>query len=75
MRHRSEPQARGHPGAGDRPVVLVIGCGFGGLATLRELSGRFRVTVLDRNIYTTFQPLLYQVATAGVLSLGLAAVP
>ena len=50
----------------DQPLVLVAGSGFGGLATLKVLSGRFRVLVLDRNIYTTFQPLLYQVATAGL---------
>jgi NADH dehydrogenase len=50
----------------DQPLVLVAGSGFGGLATLKELSGRFRVLMLDRNIYTTFQPLLYQVATAGL---------
>ena len=61
MRRPAEPQA-----TGQQPVVLVAGCGFGGLATLKELSGRFKVVVLDRNIYTTFQPLLYQVATAGL---------
>ena len=49
-----------------QPVVVVAGCGFGGLAALKELSGRFRIIAVDRNIYTTFQPLLYQVATAGL---------
>ena len=51
---------------GRKPVVLVVGCGFAGLATLKDLSSGFDVIVLDRNIYTTFQPLLYQVATAGL---------
>ena len=49
-----------------QPRVIVVGLGFGGLATLRELRNRFSVLVLDRNGYTTFQPLLYQVATAGL---------
>ncbi len=52
--------------ASQQPQVIVVGCGFGGLATLKELRDRFRVLVLDKNGYTTFQPLLYQVATAGL---------
>jgi NADH dehydrogenase len=53
--------------APDAPSVIVIGAGFGGLSTLRTLMhGRFRVTLVDHNIYSTFQPLLYQVATAGL---------
>jgi NADH dehydrogenase len=49
------------------PRVVVAGAGFGGLATLRTLSrAGFRVTLVDRNPYSTFQPLLYQVATAGL---------
>ncbi len=51
---------------GAKPVVLVVGCGFGGLATLKDLSSDFDVVILDRNTFTTFQPLLYQVATAGL---------
>jgi len=51
---------------GQQPRVIVVGLGFGGLATLKELRNRFSVLVLDRNGYTTFQPLLYQVATAGL---------
>jgi NADH dehydrogenase FAD-containing subunit len=61
MRRPAEPMA-----TGQQPVVVVAGCGFGGLATLKQLSGRFRIIAVDRNIYTTFQPLLYQVATAGL---------
>jgi NADH:ubiquinone reductase (H+-translocating) len=49
------------------PHVVVVGAGFGGLSTLRILRrGGLRVTLVDRNIYSTFQPLLYQVATAGL---------
>ena len=53
--------------ANDGPRVLVIGAGFGGLSTVSRLArGGFRVTLADRHIYSTFQPLLYQVATAGL---------
>lgn len=47
--------------------VVVVGCGFGGLATVRSLMGKgFQVVLFDKNNYHTFQPLLYQVATAGL---------
>jgi len=49
------------------PAVLVIGGGFAGLSALQVLGRTSaRVTLVDRNIYSTFQPLLYQVATAGL---------
>src|SRR6187551_1899890 len=49
-----------------RPRV-VVGAGFGGLAAANELSGQpVDVTVIDRHNFHTFQPLLYQVATAGL---------
>jgi NADH:ubiquinone reductase (H+-translocating) len=50
-----------------RARVVVVGAGFAGLAATRELarSGAL-VTLVDRNPYATFQPLLYQVATAGM---------
>lgn len=49
------------------PKVLVIGAGFGGLECVRALKNApVRVTVLDRHNHHTFQPLLYQVATAAV---------
>ena len=58
-----------------RPHVLVLGAGFGGLNAARALGKLpVRVTVVDRNNHHTFQPLLYQVATAG-LSAGDIAVP
>jgi len=49
------------------PHVVVIGAGFGGLLATRTLA-RYpvRVTVIDRRNFHTFQPLLYQVATAGL---------
>src|SRR5437868_7336720 len=47
--------------------VVVIGAGFGGLAAVKELAGApVHVTIVDRHNYHTFQPLLYQVATAGL---------
>ncbi len=50
-----------------RPKVVIIGAGFGGLTAAREVSRLpVDVTVLDRKNHHTFQPLLYQVATAGL---------
>jgi len=47
--------------------ILVCGAGFGGVQSVRMLTrAGFRVTLLDANLYSTFQPLLYQVATAGL---------
>ena len=47
--------------------VVIIGAGFGGLAAAKELaSAPVHVTIVDRHNYHTFQPLLYQVATAGL---------
>ena len=56
------------PGARDRvPHVVIIGGGFAGLAAARELSkAPVRITLVDRNNHHVFQPLLYQVATAGL---------
>src|SRR5499433_805144 len=46
------------------PHVLILGGGFGGVAALKALKkAPVRVTLIDRNGYQTFQPLLYQVAT------------
>ncbi len=53
--------------ASRRPRVVVVGGGFAGLAAVRQLSvADVDVLLLDRNAYTTFQPLLYQVATGGL---------
>jgi NADH dehydrogenase len=49
------------------PRVLVIGCGFGGLEAVRALSrAAVEITLVDRTNHHLFQPLLYQVATAGL---------
>jgi NADH dehydrogenase len=56
------------------PHVLILGCGFGGLFAARALRGAdVRVTVLDRTNHHLFQPLLYQVATAGLSAPAIAA--
>ena len=48
----------------DRPTVLVLGGGFGGVTAARELAeADADVIVVDAHDYHTFQPLLYQVAT------------
>lgn len=47
--------------------VVIIGAGFGGLAAAKALGGKaVQVTVLERENHHLFQPLLYQVATAGL---------
>jgi len=47
--------------------VVVIGAGFGGLRVARGLrDAPVEVTIVDANNFHTFQPLLYQVATAGL---------
>ena len=52
---------------GEDPHVVIVGGGFGGLACARALGGPgVRVTVVDRNNYHLFVPLLYQVATAAL---------
>jgi NADH dehydrogenase len=49
------------------PHVLIVGGGFAGLAAARALrSAAVHVTVVDRHNHHVFQPLLYQVATAGL---------
>jgi NADH dehydrogenase len=58
-----------------KPRVVVIGGGFGGLEAAKRLTNRpVKVTIIDRKNHHTFQPLLYQVATA-VLSPGQIASP
>jgi NADH:ubiquinone reductase (H+-translocating) len=50
-----------------RPHVVVVGGGFGGLNAARTLAkGPFDITLIDRDNYHGFWPLLYQVATAGL---------
>lgn len=51
----------------NRPHVVIVGAGFGGLAAARALGGHaVDVTVIDRRNHHLFQPLLYQVATAAL---------
>jgi NADH:quinone reductase (non-electrogenic) len=53
--------------ASPRPRVVIIGAGFGGLSAAKQLArAPFDVTIVDRHNYHLFQPLLYQVATAGL---------
>lgn len=57
-----------------RPRVVIIGCGFGGLEAARALHGSaIDVTVIDKTNHHLFQPLLYQVATAGLSAPAIAA--
>src|SRR5579863_7062598 len=49
------------------PRVVIVGAGFGGLSATRALAGRaIDVTLVDEHNFHTFEPLLYQVATAGL---------
>ncbi|UZD21454.1 NAD(P)/FAD-dependent oxidoreductase [Algoriphagus halophytocola] len=49
------------------PKVVIIGAGFAGLKLARDLMNKpFQVILLDKNNYHQFQPLFYQVATAGL---------
>src|SRR5215469_10749110 len=50
-----------------KPRVVLVGAGFGGLKAAQKLAKLpVQVTVIDRSNHHTFQPLLYQVATAGI---------
>ncbi len=60
-----QPTRSCHPEGVDR--VVVIGAGFAGLSAVRHLRGQpVEVTIVDHHNFHTFQPLLYQVATAGL---------
>src|SRR5580692_5526377 len=50
-----------------RPRVVIVGAGFGGINVTKALmDGPFEITLIDRDNYHGFWPLLYQVATAGL---------
>lgn len=52
---------------GSKKRVVILGGGFGGLKLAKGLHGKnFQVVLIDRHNYHAFQPLLYQVATAGL---------
>ena len=50
----------------NRPRIVILGAGFGGLTAAKALAKNADVTVVDRHNFQTFLPLLYQVATAGL---------
>ncbi|CAB4909615.1 unannotated protein [freshwater metagenome] len=50
----------------NKPKVVILGGGFGGLTAARALDKSADVTVVDRHNFQTFLPLLYQVSTAGL---------
>ena len=50
-----------------KPRIVIVGGGFGGLETAQKLANSdFQIVLIDRNNYWTFQPLMYQVATAAL---------
>src|SRR5215471_18395873 len=54
-------------GSNSKPRVVVVGAGFGGLTAARRIARLpVQVILIDRKNHHTFQPLLYQVATAGL---------
>ncbi|RYF43718.1 MAG: NAD(P)/FAD-dependent oxidoreductase [Comamonadaceae bacterium] len=57
-----------------QPRVVIVGCGFGGLEAAKALRGAaVDITLVDRTNHHLFQPLLYQVATAGLSAPAIAA--
>jgi NADH:ubiquinone reductase (H+-translocating) len=65
LRRGSAPELK--PLIEHRPQVVILGGGFGGLAAARGLRhAPVDVTLVDHNNHHLFQPLLYQVATAGL---------
>jgi NADH dehydrogenase len=57
-----------------KPRIVIIGCGFGGLEAARtQKDADVRITLVDRTNHHLFQPLLYQVATAGLSAPAIAA--
>lgn len=53
--------------ASDNPRLIIIGGGFAGIKLVKKLrKAPLQIVLFDRNNYHTFQPLLYQVATAGL---------
>src|SRR5262245_21831567 len=64
---REVRRTQGSAVRGERPRVVIVGAGFGGLRAARGLRrAPVDVLLVDRHNYHLFQPLLYQVATAGL---------
>jgi len=56
------------------PRVVIVGAGFGGLSAAEALCGKgAMITLIDQQNHHLFQPLLYQVATAGLSPADIAA--
>jgi len=70
---RSAEPARIPRPADGRPVVVVVGAGFGGLEFCKKFRGDAHVILIDRQNHHLFQPLLYQVAMAGLSAPDIAA--
>ena len=63
----SKPSPSSLPRTSQRQRVVIVGCGFGGLEAAKALSREdVEIIVIDRTNHHLFQPLLYQVATAGL---------
>ena len=59
------PLAESESDRADVPRVVIVGGGFAGISAARSLKkAKVRITLIDKNPYSTFQPLLYQVATS-----------
>ncbi len=64
--NRTDAKRNNHTGS-DRPAVLIVGGGFGGLAVAKSLASvDADITIIDKQNHHVFQPLLYQVATASL---------
>jgi NADH dehydrogenase FAD-containing subunit len=50
----------------EKPRVVILGAGFGGLTAAKAMAEFANVTLVDRHNFQTFLPLLYQVSTAGL---------
>ncbi|MDM0113109.1 NAD(P)/FAD-dependent oxidoreductase [Variovorax sp. J22R133] len=61
-------------GSPSKPHIVIVGCGFGGLEAARALQDKdVDITVIEKTNHHLFQPLLYQVATAGLAAPSIAA--
>ncbi|WP_345532073.1 NAD(P)/FAD-dependent oxidoreductase [Viridibacterium curvum] len=69
-----KPASSDSPSSRNRPRVVIVGAGFGGLSAARALANApVDVLVIDRRNHHLFQPLLYQIATAGLSPADIAA--